>query len=237
MPRAAAGTLYLAAGGYHLNPALRPEDLLTEILSDIGVTRPCIADLGSANGDSPRFHRMMAGAFAAAGAGRTVLAPTASGRADIEAARRILSDADIVFVSGGDVEAGMRVLEAAALVPFLRSLHKRGKAFIGLSAGTIMLGQSWVRWPDPENDTGAERFPCLGLASLSCDTHEEADDWPELKTFLQLASARTVGYGITAGAALRVAPDGTLAALGGSVHRLVHKGGGTARLSDLLPYA
>jgi len=38
MRNAPAGTLYLAAGGYHLNPALRPEPLLAEILGVIAVT-------------------------------------------------------------------------------------------------------------------------------------------------------------------------------------------------------
>ena len=119
----------------------------------------------------------------------------------------------MIFVSGGDVEAGMRVLERTGFAPLLKELHQAGKPFIGLSAGSIMLAQSWVRWPDADDDATAETFPCLGLAPLLCDTHAEKEDWEELKVLLKLSGA-AMGYGIPSGAALRVSADGSLAALG-----------------------
>jgi hypothetical protein len=114
----------------------------------------------------------------------------------------------------------------------LSELHLDGKPFIGLSAGSIMLARSWVRWPDADNDATAATFPCLGMAPLLCDTHAEKEDWEELKTLLRL-SGPEAGYGIPAGAALRIKADGPLSALGRPVPRFKFQDGRIRRLTDL----
>jgi hypothetical protein len=76
---------------------------------------------------------------------------------------------------------------------------------------------------------------CLGFAPLVCDTHEEDDHWPELRTMVGISPARTIGYGIVSGASLRVAPGGTLAAMGGPVHRFARRDAEAVRLPDLEP--
>jgi hypothetical protein len=68
-----------------------------------------------------------------------------------------------------------------------------------------MLARGWVRWA--EADRGAKQdtlFDCLGFAPIYCDVHGEADGWDELKTLVRLLPENAVGYGIRAGAALRV---------------------------------
>ncbi len=235
MPDRQRGALYLIAGGYHRQAGLQPERLLATILADAGLRSPRVAYVGSANGDDRGFFRWGADWFKAAGAAQVVLAPTAAPRADKALCQWTLAESDIVFISGGDVEVGMRTLAAAGLIPLLRSLHRAGRPFVGLSAGTIMLGRHWVRWRDAEDDTTAEPFRCLGLAPLVCDTHEEDDAWPELKTLLRVAPARTAGYGIVSGAALRIGPDAAITAMGGAVHRFARKQGDVLRLPDLEP--
>ena len=47
-------------------------------------------------------------------------------------------------MSGGDVEAGMKVLEEKGLTEFFVELFKRGKLFFGASAGSIILARKWV---------------------------------------------------------------------------------------------
>ena len=141
-----------------------------------------------------------------AGAGHVLLAPLCGRRADPEKARKVLSDSDVVFVSGGDVEEGMEVLRRARIARFLRALHRAGKPFLGVSAGSIMLSRLWVRWRDPNDDRSAELFPCLGLAPVLCDTHGEADGWEELKALLALSPTGSLGYGIASGTALVVGP-------------------------------
>jgi cyanophycinase-like exopeptidase len=141
----------------------------------------------------------------------------------------------MVYISGGDVDRGMHTLEASGMAGFLAGLYREGKPFFGLSAGSIMLAKEWVRWCDPDDDTTAEIFPCLGLVPLLCDTHDEDGGWGELKKLLLLEQDGAVGYGIATGTALRVFPDGRVEALGGAVHRYVRRGGIVKRISDMNP--
>jgi dipeptidase E len=210
------------------------QTLLAGIFSLLGLQEPAVAYVGAASRDNRVFFMWIKNMLRKAGAGAVSLAALASRRADPAKARSLLQEADIVFVSGGDVEAGMRVLERTGADSWLKELHRAGKPFIGVSAGSIMLAQSWVRWPDAGDDASAETFPCLGLAPLLCDTHAEKEGWEELKTLLRL-SGRETGYGIPAGAALRVKADGSLAALGEPLPRFQFRDGRLQNLADLDP--
>ena len=150
----------------------------------------------------------------AADAGRVTLAPLAGAGADLAKARAVLAAADLVFVSGGDVEAGMQVLREREVIPLLRQLYQGGVTFVGISAGSIMLARQWVRWKDPDNDHTAELFSCLGFAPIWCDTHGEEEHWGELRVALALSADGTTGYGIPSGAGLIVEADGRVMALG-----------------------
>jgi peptidase E len=229
-------SIYLLAGG---RSSLRRgrDPLLTRVLASCGVPRPSIAYVGAASGDNKPFFSMISAYFRKCGAERVVLAPLAGRRPKFEKARAILESADMVFISGGDVEAGMEVLEERQILPFLRELFERGKPFFGSSAGSVMLGRQWVRWEDPDDDATASLFPCMGLVPIVCDTHGEAEEWEELCTLLRLMPEGTFGYGIPAGAGLCVRPDGTLEALGAPVHCYVHRGGAAVRRADLPPIA
>ena len=225
-------SIYLLAGG---RGSLRTDrdPLLTRVLARCGVPHPSIAYVGAASSDSQPFFSMISGYLRRCGAGRITLAPLASRRGKPEKARSILESADMVFVSGGDVEAGMKVLEERQILPFLRDLFKKGKPFFGSSAGSIMLARQWVRWDDPDDDATASLFPCMGFAPIVCDTHGEAEEWEELRTLLRLTPEGTFGYGIPTGAGICVSPDGTVEALHAPVHCYAHRGGAVVRSTDL----
>jgi peptidase E len=163
---------------------------------------------------------------------RVVIAPAG---ADLDKAKEILLKADAVFMSGGDVEAGMQVLQEKKMVGFFQKLAARGQLFIGASAGSIMLSREWVRWKNPNDDSSAELFPCLGIADLICDTHAEADHWAELKTTLNLKKTDMNGFGITSGACLKVWPDGRLEAIGGEIIHLESTNGQIEHRNPLKP--
>jgi cyanophycinase-like exopeptidase len=205
------------------------------ILASCGVPHPSIAYVGAASGDSRPFFLMISGYLRACGAGHVTLAPLVGKRAKLDKARATLESADMVFISGGDVEAGMEVLEERQILPLLRELFEKGKPFFGTSAGSIMLAWQWVRWEDPDDDTTASLLPCMGFAPIVCDTHGETEGWEELHTLLRLSPEGTLGYGIPAGAGLCVYPDGKLEALGAPVHCYAHNGGRVMRNADLLP--
>lgn len=208
----------------------RRDPLLEEALARIGRPRPRMAYVGAASRDNRLFFLWISSMLKKAGAGAVRLAPLSGRRADPAQARAVAEDADVVFVSGGDVELGMGILQATGLDEPLHRLHRAGRPFIGLSAGSIMLARSWVRWADESDDASAAPFPCLGLAPLLCDTHGEDEDWQELRMLLRL-TGEPYGLGIPAGAALAVGDGGSLAAMGKPVQRLT----ATGSLDDLRP--
>jgi dipeptidase E len=218
------------------------DPMMAAALRLAGMDRPSVAYVGTASGDNAAFRAMIGGIMKAAGAGPVRLAPLAGRKADPDAAKKVLESADIVFVSGGDVEEGMKVLADRCMTDFLRDLHSCGVPFFGVSAGSIMMAKSWIRWTDPGNDSSAELFPCLGLASVLCDTHGEEDGWEELRALLALSPEGTVGYGIRSGTALICGADGAdaadpgiLSASGGMVDRFTKRNGAVVEMEGLAP--
>jgi peptidase E len=226
--------VYLLAGGRPRGS--QTSDPLTQaIFKESGKKSPSIAYIGTANGDSKDFLNRMAGVFIETGASRITHAIISPEGADLKKARNILESEDIVFVGGGDVDMGMRVLQEKGMVEFLSNLYKEGKLFFGTSAGAIMLAKEWVRWRNPDDSSSAELFPCLDIAHVICDCHDEMGGWEELKAALLLKEVNTKGYGLVSGTALKVFPNGNLEALGGTVHQYIRHNGGTDRIEDILP--
>jgi cyanophycinase-like exopeptidase len=226
--------VFLLAGGQGSRRST-PDPLLRRVFEASGRADPSVAYVGAASGDNREFFASLSGYMRASGAGEVSLVRLASRRPDVERARGQLESADVVFLSGGDVEQGMAVLEATGMDADLRRLFGSGKPFFGLSAGSIMLADRWVRWTNPDDDATAAQFGCLGIAPVLVDTHGEADGWGELRALLALESEGAVGFGIPTAAGLRVEPDGAVTALGGPVHRFVRGRSSVERVTDLAP--
>lgn len=211
------------------------KSIIKTILKDTGKTKPTIAYVGAASGDNWRFYLMISAMIKEAGdcqIKRVLIAPQ---KANLNKAQAVLESADVIFMSGGDVEAGMRVLKEKNMAGLLTDLFKRGKVFFGVSAGSIMLGREWVRWRDPEDASTAELFPCLGITPIICDTHGEMDKWEELKSALKLKKEDAQGYGIPSGSCLKVYSDGWMEALGGAITQFLKRGNSIVKQPELLP--
>ena len=226
--------VYLLSGGRHRG-SRKPDPLLQAVFREYGIPSPTVAYVGVASGDDRNFFGFITESFKEAGAGQIKHALIAPEKADLNKARDILQSADIVFISGGDVEAGMDILNDKKITSFLSGLYQQGKPFFGLSAGSIMLAREWILWRDPDDDSSAEIFPCLNIASVICDTHAEADEWEELQALLALEKDSVKGYGIPSGTAIKIYPDGRVEALGGAVHQHVRHGNRVDRIEDILP--
>ena len=229
-----AAPVYLLAGSSRARRTER-DPLLARAIASCGVTEPSIAYIGAASDDDRSFFKMISGHLLACGAGEVTLAPLAGGRVKLDSTRSILESADAIFVSGGDVEAGMAVIEGRKMLSFLRKLRETGTPFIGLSAGSIMLAREWIVWDDPNDDATSSVFPCMGFADIRCDTHGEEEGWEELRALMLLAPEGSVGYGIPTGAGLCIYPDGTLEALGSPVHCIGKINRTVKRCMDLEP--
>src|SRR4030042_1236121 len=225
--------VFLLAGGRHSRSS-KPDPLLQAVFREYGIASPTVAYSGTASGDDRSFFSFIAGSFVAAGADKVTHALIAPDGADLKKAQKILESADIIFISGGDVEAGMEVLEEKNMIYFLTGVYGQGKPFFGISAGAIMLADRWVRWPDPDDSNSAELFPCLGFAHIICDTHDEQGGWEELQAALMVEKEGVKGYGLASGSAVKVTPDGQVEAIGGAGSPAVRGGGGGDRGGRLL---
>jgi peptidase E len=196
--------IHLIGGGPGTMLSLRRH--LRSALSDVQATKkPLVAYVGAASGDRPAFQQMIAAVVAFAG-GRMKAVKLASPRAKVSAAQGLLEDCDVVFMSGGDVDAGMNVLHERGVLPVFHALGREGRPMIGISAGSIMLGRAWVRFPEadapgmPEDTATPQVFQCMGLAPVYIDAHAEDDAWGELRVLLQVLGARgerAIAYGLT----------------------------------------
>jgi len=221
--------VYLMAGA---GPATsrRTVSYHRRLIRAIGAEKPRIAYIGAAASDSRRFLGFIRD---------MVFGPDAE-VVPVELTRKVkktsqlraeLDLADLLFFSGGDVEHGMKVVDDRGLAPHIRKLAAQGKAMEGVSAGSIMLGNSWVRFSDDDDETG-ERFACLGVAPFSFDTHAEDDDWDELRALARLlaGSEEKAVYGIPSGGCA-VCRDGAVRALGKPLARF--RCGDARRMADL----
>jgi peptidase E len=198
-------TIHLTGGGPGAFLALRRH--FKAAVSELESKKPLVAYVGTASNDNGGFFTMIkAGVTTGAPGVRMKLAKIASPRAKASEARALLDECDLVFVSGGDVEHGMKVLHDRDMAEHLKSLAQAGKPMFGLSAGSLMLAREWVRFLD-EDAAKAELFPCLGIAPIHADAHAEADNWDELRVLVDLlrrrGDAERVGYGLTRKGGLR----------------------------------
>lgn len=226
--------IYLLAGR-HGGSSNSVNNILHLIFKDINKISPIIAYIGVASDDNLLFYKSISSMIKNAGncnITRILLCPK---KADIQKAQDMLNSADAIFMSGGDVEKGMQVLEEKNMINFLTDIYNNGTLFFGASAGSIMLAKEWVRWKNPEDDSTAELFPCLGFAPILCDTHAESDNWAELRVALKLKVENTMGYGITSGSCLKSLPYGEQEAIGGSISRYQKYNGKVVKKPDLSP--
>jgi cyanophycinase-like exopeptidase len=146
------------------------------------------------------------------------------GAQPVEDALAVVGRADLVFVSGGDPVLGAKILASAGASVWLREAHARGVPTMGVSAGAIALGAWWADWPDDDDGDAEEELdrtallPCIGvLADCVFDTHNEEDDWDELRAVAKLAARekkRARFLGIPSGGALVFHADGAMEVVG-----------------------
>jgi len=197
----------LLAGGRPRDPAI-----MSRIMSAAfsGIDKPVVSYIGTANGDNPSFFEMMASTLRQAGAYKVLFLRLATETVNIKTIKDKLTASDVIFLSGGEVEDGIYWLERHGLVEFLRNLYSGGKRFLGVSAGTIMMGTYWTHWDVLEDDSTASLFECLGIIPRLFDVHGEDEGWTELKTTLRLLGDGATGYALPAGCAITADGSGVL---------------------------
>ena len=212
----------LVAGGRPRDP-----EAMARMISRVfgGIQKPLVAYIGTANGDNPVFFQIMKSMLKKAGAEKVIFVHLAKKKPDLDAARKVLAGADVIFLSGGEVEDGMDWLRKHDLTGFLKELYSRGKRFMGVSAGVIMMGTHWVHWDVEGDDNTARLFDCLAFTPVLFDVHGEDEDWVELKAALKLSGSGARGYGLPGGSMISADSRGTLVNMESEYLVFVNKGG------------
>jgi peptidase E len=226
--------------GQHRSRHFGTKPYLGQALRLTGQEAPRALYIGAASGDDPAFGAALCAVMTAAGAHEVVWPKLTGARRELAKARAALAAVDFVFVGGGDVEAGIAVLREADLIAGVKAAAARGAVFAGMSAGAIMLGERWIRWPhEHAGDDEAETYECLGVAPCSLDTHGEGDDWGETRAFAAVRARelerKARAYGVPSGGALVVSAGGTIAACGQPVPVFVAAPHGEATIEAMLP--
>ena len=146
---------FMIAGGRPFSPAAIARTISNAFL---GLQKPTVAYIGTANGDNLLFFQMNKSILKKAGAGKVNFVRLAKINPDLDAARKTIANADVVYLSGGEVEEGIIWLEKHDLTGFLKELYSQGKRFLGISAGVIMMGTHWVHWDIEGDDNTARLF-------------------------------------------------------------------------------
>ncbi len=176
---------------------------------------PRAAYLGAANGEEPTFYELFEAAMEAAGIGEARMVRSIYGDDD----REWLEGADLVVLSGGDVERGWRAFRQAGIDEALQRRYADGAVLLGVSAGAVHLGWGY-----------------LNLVSALIGAHDEEADWGEVRRRMGKSREKVRGLGIPTGGALVYHPDGAVEAVRRPVHELVwDEDGEEIRASLLLP--
>lgn len=186
----------------------RTKNYIREVFKACGNTAPKVAYVGTASHDSKPFFMIMKGQLTKAGASEVDLVPIVGRHANAEKAKRLLSEADCIFLSGGEVEDGIVFLKKAGLDVFLTQLYNEGKVFFGVSAGCIMMGRNWVHWDVEDDDSTSSLFDCLNFVPFTFDTHCEDEGWKELKCAVRLMGGGSKGYGLSTNGFFTADPEG-----------------------------
>lgn len=226
------GPTYLLAGA---GPATGPRSFRyqADIVRATGKDKPVYAYVGAASQDARWFEQIVKTTVFGPRS-RTLFVRLTKKQTKTSEAKAMLADADVIFVSGGDVDAGMRVIEERGLSSYFRELSRGGKIMEGVSAGSIMLGKHWVRFVHDQDPHG-ELFDCLDIVPISFDAHDEKDGWSELHALARLERAERGAWvcGLTSKCGAQW--DGEhLHALGGPLARF-SCGPNARRISDLSP--
>ena len=164
---------------------------------------PRAAYIGASNGDRPEFYSIFEAAMENAAITECRLVPSVPSEDEME----FLLSADIILLSGGDVERGWKIMTENGLSQKVVDCYNSGAILIGVSAGAVQLGR--VGWREGDG-SHTEMFPTFGLVPYIISAHQEDQNWEGLKMLVTFMGDDACGVGIPSGTAAIYHPDQTL---------------------------
>ena len=188
------------------------ESLAERIRADLDSAKPSAAYIGASNGDQPEFYDLFVAAMESMEISNCRLVPSQPSREDI----LFLEEADLIVLSGGDVERGWQVFEQNGLKELLPRLRYDGAILMGVSAGAVQLGLGHL-----SNAPQPKPLDMFRFAPFYIGAHDEGNDWFDLRALVNLAQSDTRAIGLPAGGGAVYYHDGTLEPLRKSLIEIV----------------
>ncbi len=199
-PDRAVKPIYLLADSQILFWKPEGKPFLAGVKARIERSSPRAAYVGASNGDDPTYYSIFEAAMEEVGITERRMIPADPGAADLD----FVDAADLILLSGGDVERGWRAFEANGLKQVLVRRYYEGALLIGISAGAVQLGLGG--WGTGGFASG-RLVDTLRILPHVVGAHEEGEDWASLKAAVLHLGGHVRGYGIPLGSGFIYHPD------------------------------
>jgi hypothetical protein len=177
------------------------DSLSDRIRADLDSSKPSAAYIGASNGDQPEFYSLFQAAMESMEICNCRLVPSQPSKEDI----LFIEDADLIVLSGGDVDRGWRTFEQNGLKELVPRKRFDGAILMGVSAGAVQLGLGCLSTSAQPKQIDMFRF-----APFYVGAHDEKNDWWDLRALVNLSQSDTRAIGIAAGGGAVYSADGTL---------------------------
>ncbi|HEY4214115.1 MAG TPA: Type 1 glutamine amidotransferase-like domain-containing protein [Steroidobacteraceae bacterium] len=165
--------------------------------------KPSVAYIGASNGDMPEAFQILQAALDQAEVGEVQHVTAAFPDSD----RAFLDTADIIVLSGGDVEVGWNVFAKTGMREVIERRYLEGVVLVGVSAGAVQFGKNAAL----EDENGGSRLiDTFGFVNIIVDVHDEKNEWRSLAATIHLLEGSATGIGIPKGGGLIVHSDSTI---------------------------
>jgi hypothetical protein len=193
--------LYLLADSQLLFWKNGGDSLAERIRADLDSQKVKAAYIGASNGDQPEFYSLFQAAMEGMGISNCRSVPSQPSKEDIS----FIEEADLILLSGGDVERGWRTFEQNGLKELLPRKRFDGAILMGVSAGAVQLGLGCL-----SNSAQPKQIDMFRFAPFYVGAHDEENDWWDLRALVNLSQTDTRAIGIPTGGGAVYQSDGTL---------------------------
>jgi hypothetical protein len=203
--------VYLLADSQWLFQRNEQQPFLKKAITHIVNKKPKAAYIGISNGDTPAFYSLFCEAMNAVDVVHTGMITSIFRESEQE----FLESADIILLSGGDTQQGLKVFQDTGIARILRTRYQLGATLIGVSAGAIQLGSACL----------GENIEPLKIVPFIVTVHADKDNFREIDTRVGPLKTTTPVYEIPLGAGLIYYPNGDIEAVGKPINKLVFNAG------------
>jgi cyanophycinase len=193
--------LYLLADSQLLFWKSGGDSLAERIRQDLDTNDPKAAYIGASNGDQQEFYDLFLAAMETMGISKCRMVPSQPSREDM----LFTEDADLILLSGGDVERGWQVFQQNGLNDLIPRRRYDGTILIGVSAGAIQFGLGVL-----SNSAQPKELSLFRFAPFYVGVHDEENDWWDLHAMVKLSRSDVRAIGIAAGGGAVYDAEGTL---------------------------